>query len=66
MPLIAKPPRCPIESCRKRMVRAGETVQGKPVYSCPHCLTIVAKGVLKTPNTPRWKDEPTPRRRRRP
>lgn len=50
------------------MNRSGETVTGYPVFSCPWCLVVYARGpkgsVLKEPETPRWKGPETARRRR--
>jgi hypothetical protein len=39
------------------MSRAGETLIGNPVHACPWCLTVVAKGRLPIPQTPRWKQK---------
>lgn len=68
MPLTRKAPKCP--TCKKRMVRGGETVTGYPVFHCGYCLTVLARGpvklALKTPETPVWRGDPekNPHKRR--
>jgi hypothetical protein len=63
MPRPRKPPRCPNKACNRRMSQLGiSTPNEKPVWGCPHCLTVKAgsKKALLVPQTPRWKGDATP------